>query len=161
MSKPELQRLNLNLDSLFPGKTIKICDKVITIKPLSIEQLAIVSRVLKGYIDSLIEDGVTWETVKLPANMVKIAVTLLEQFPEVLETLSQVHKDDLALLPIDVIVDILGTVVEANLESKEKLEGNLNSLIKHLNLPTEEPAQKAAQASKKIVKQKSQKQSKN
>jgi len=154
----KLQRLNLNLDSLFPGKSIEICGQVVIIRPLNIEQLAVVSRTLKGYIDGLLAEGVTWETVQLPANMVKIAVTLLEQFPDVLETVSQIRKEDLLQLPIDVVVDILSTVVEANLDSKEKLEGNLNSLIKHLNLPTEEPTPVTP---KKKVKQKLQKLSKN
>lgn len=151
----KLQRLNLNLDSLFPGKSIKICDQVVIIKPLNVEQLAMISRTIKGYVDVLVEDGVTWETVKLPANIMKIAVTLLEQFPEVLETASQIAKEDLLQLPVEIIVDILTTVIEVNLESKEKLEGNLNSLIESLNLPVEETPVKPK------MKQKLQKLSKN
>jgi hypothetical protein len=138
----KLQRLSLNFESLFPGKPLLVGEQTVYIRPLNVEQLAVISRILKNYIDKLASEGVTWETVKLPSNIVKITVALLEQFPDVLETASQIAKEDLLSLPLDIAVDILTTVIEVNLESKEKLEGNLSSLIKRLNIQVEEETPK-------------------
>ena len=45
----ERQRLNLDLESLFPGDTITIGYQTVDIKPLGIKQLAVISRKLKGF----------------------------------------------------------------------------------------------------------------
>lgn len=128
------QRLNLNLDSLLPGDTLKIDGQVVFIRPLGLLQLAIVARKLKGFGAILGEDGVTWDNYGQPENILKIAVILLDQFPEVLEEASNIALEDLQQLPIDIIVELLDKVLEVNMKSKEKLEGNFKSLAGRLNL---------------------------
>jgi len=129
-------RLNLDLESLFPGDTITIGKQTVDINPLGIKQLAIIARKLKGFGKVLADDGVSWENYNSPENLIKLAVILLDDFPEVLEEASNIALDDLQQLPIDVVVEILDKVIEVNMKSKEKLEGNFKSLAQRFNLTT-------------------------
>ncbi len=128
------QRLNLDLESLFPGDTLTIGNQTVDIRPLGLEQLAIIARKLKGFGSVLSKEGVTWNNYNQPENLLKLAVILLEQFPEVLEEASNIALEDLKLLPIEIIVEVLDKVLEVNMKSKEKLEGNFKSLIEKLNM---------------------------
>lgn len=129
MADKKRQRLSLDLEALFPGDTLDVHGTVIDIRPLGIQQLAIIVRKLKGFGTILQEDGVDWENYSQPENILKLAIILLEHFPEVLEEAANVAVEDLVQLPIDTVVLILDKVLEVNLKSKETLEGNFKSLI--------------------------------
>ncbi len=147
----ERTRLDLDWDSLFPGSELSIGDQKIEIKPLSLFQLAKVTRTLKGFGKLLSEEGVSWENYQQQDNIVLIASVLLDQFPEVLSEASNIHVDDIQRLPLENIVSVLDKVLEVNLESRESLEKNFKSL-----------AAKFTKATKPAVKKvKSVKQSKN
>ncbi len=130
----ERTRLNLDLESLFPGDTITIGTQNVDINPLGIRQLAVIARKLKGFGKILADDGVSWKNYNTPENLIKLAVILLDDFPEVLEEASNIALEDLQELPIDVVVEILDKVIEVNMKSKEKLEGNFKSLAQRFNL---------------------------
>jgi len=143
----ERQRLNLDLESLFPGDTIEIGGQTIYIRPLGLLQLSIIARKLKGFGSILSEEGVTWENYNQPENLLKLTTVLLEHFPEVLEEASNIALEDLGQLPLDIVMEILDKVLEVNLKSKEKLEGNFKSLAGRFNL-VETPKQKLQKQSK-------------
>jgi len=134
MADKKRQRLELDLESLFPGDTVDIGGKIIEIRPLGVLQLSIIARKLKGFGASLVADGVTWENYQDPSNLLKIAVVLLEQFPEVIEEASNVDIEDIQTLPIEYVVQLVDKVVEVNMKSREKLEGNFKSLAGRLNM---------------------------
>lgn len=144
----ERQRLNVDLDSLFPGDTLTICEQTISIRPLGIKQLAIIAKKLKGFGKLLSEDGVTWENYNQPENIVKIATVLLDQFPEVLEEASNIDIEDLEVLPIEIIAEILDKVMEVNMDSKGKLEKNFKSLAGRLKMNQKTPKAKSQKQSK-------------
>jgi len=143
----ERQKITIDLESLFPGDTLTIGDQVLDLRPLNIKQLAVVARKLKGFGGLLSEEGITWENYSNPENLLKMAVVLLEQFPEVLEEASNIDMDSLQELPIDVVVEILDKVIDVNLKSKEKLMGNFKSLTQKLN-PTAPESSKSSKLSK-------------
>jgi len=135
------QRLNLDLDSLFPGDTITIGNQTVDIRPLGIKQLAIIARKMKGFTSVLSEENINWDNYNKPENLVKLATVLLEQFPEVLEEGSNIALEDLETLPIEIVVEILDKVIEVNMKSKEKLEGNFKSLAEKFGMEQETPIQ--------------------
>lgn len=135
MAKKERQRLNIvDLEELFPGETINIGGQTVDIRPLGVLQLAKVARQLKGFGKYLSDEGVTWDNYNQPEHLIKLAVLILEQFPNVLEEASNIAVEDLQELPIEYVVQILDTVITVNLKSKEALEGNFRSLAEKLNL---------------------------
>lgn len=136
----ERQRLDLDLESLFPGDTFKIGDNEIVIHPLGVFQLATIAKQLKGFAKSITDDGVTWDNYNEPDNLIKIASVLLQQFPDILEEASNVHKEDIAQLPIEVVVELLDKIFEVNIKSKEKLSKNFKSLVEKFNTMTNDQA---------------------
>lgn len=141
-------KLTLDLESLFPGDTITIGEQVVPIKPLGLKQLATVTRTLKGFTTLLSEQGVTWDNYSEPESLLKIAVVLLDQFPEVLEEASNIAIEDLEALPMDIIIEILDKVIEVNMESKDTLVGNFKSLAAKFNLMPEPAKPKSRKRSK-------------
>lgn len=137
------QKLEVDLESLFPGETIEIGNQPIYIEPLGIKQLAVISSKLKAFFKILAEDKVTLENYNEPGNLFKIAVVLIEQFPSVLEEASNIELESLERLPIETVIEILNKVIEVNLKSKDKLEGNFKSLTEKFSLlQTETPKSK-------------------
>lgn len=137
MAKKDRVKLDLNLEELFPGSTIDICGQVVVIRPLGLWDLANVVKKLKGFASILKDQGVSLQNFKEPEHMFTIASTLLEQFPEVLEEASNIDIDSLKALPLDVIVQILNKVIDVNLEARESLEKNFESLTKKFQVTSE------------------------
>ena len=157
MSK-ERQRLNLSLDELFPGKSITIGEQSILIQPLVLEQISIFTKRFKDISKALEDDGITWDNFEEPQNLLAIVTKLVTQFPELLEEASNIAKEDLVKLPVEVVIQIFLAVVEVNIQSKDELLGNLQSLIEMWNPQKKKVPAKRGKIQKK---QKSQKQSKN
>lgn len=124
----ERQSLSLDLDSLFPGSVVTIGNQTVVIRPLNIEQLAILSKKVSGVGSLLTEQGVTWENYNSPENLFKLAVVVLENVPDVLEEASNIRIEDLKQLPLEIIVQIVAEIISENLKSKEDLEKNFKSL---------------------------------
>jgi len=141
------QSLSVDLDSLFPGESLKIGDTQIIIRPLSILQIATISKQLTGFGKILAGDGVTWKNYEDQQNLFKIASLLLINFPSVLEEAANVNIEDLEQLPIDLIIEIVNVVIDVNSKSKDTLVKNFNSLIEKF-LPTQ-PSPPAPKVSKK------------
>jgi hypothetical protein len=132
MKKFEKQKLSLDLDALFPGESVQIGNSIVIIRPLSIAQIALISKKLKTMGSILAKEGVTWENFSEKTSIFKIAVTLLESFPEVLEEASNIEVEDLKQLPLDYVILILTKIIEVNLKSKETLTKNFKSLTEQL-----------------------------
>lgn len=122
------QRLTLDLTNLFPGETVDVGGTQVIIRPLIASQIATLIIQAKGFGTKLAAQGVTWDNYNQHENAFKIASTLITQFPEILEELSDVHRDDLNALPIELLVVIIDKVMEVNLKAKDALEKNSKSL---------------------------------
>lgn len=126
------QKLSIDLDSLFPGSSVTIGNQSIIIRPLSIEQLSVISKKITGLGKILVEKNITWKNFQSPENIAQLAVIALENAPFVLEEAANVAIEDLKKLPLELIVQIIDKVIEENLKSKDDLEKNFKSLIKKL-----------------------------
>lgn len=124
----ERTKLNIDWDSLFPGDTITIGGVPVEIVPLSIGQLASFSKKLKGFGAILDKEGVTWDNFMQPTYAIKLATALLENVPDVLSEASNIGAEDLMRLPLDIIVEVLNKVLDVNLQSKDSLAKNFQSL---------------------------------
>ena len=128
MTTGKRQKLNLDLDSLFPGNTVAIGTSVAVIKPLSIKQIATLAKKIKGIAGILSEADITWDNFQKADKLVDLIVILLDNCPEVIEEATNIDIDDINVMPIELVFEIINAAVNVNLESKEKLEGNLKSL---------------------------------
>jgi hypothetical protein len=126
------QKISFELDDLFPGETVSIGKSIILIRPLNIEQIAVLSKKIKAIGSLLSKEGITWENYSEKTSLLKIAVVLLDSFPDVLEEASNIDINDLKKLPLNSIVLIVSKVIEVNLKSKDDLIKNFTSLIEKL-----------------------------
>jgi len=134
------QKLNLDLEALFPGSALPIGNESIIIRPLNIEQLAILSKKASCIGSILVEKGITFENFNTPINLFQLAVISLENIPDVLAEAANVEMDTLKKLPIEIIVQIIEKIISENMKSKEVLEKNFKSLIEKFQtqpLPTQ------------------------
>ena len=146
----EKQRLELDLEELFPGKSVEIGGKQIDIRPMGLFQLSVMSRKLKSVFLVLKEEGITFNNFNEKDNLLTIAVVLFEQFPDVLSDITNIHVDDIKNLPIEYGIILIDAALEVNLNSKEALAKNFKSLIGKFQLVNPEKTSK--KKSKKIKK---------
>jgi len=126
------QKLDFSSDDLFIGKTVSICNNSITITPVNIEQVALLSHQLKFLVSKFKEDGITMENFNSPENLFSIVMLVIKDVPEVLSELTNIHVESIKKLPPDEALKLMIAVVEVNSQSKDSLLGNLNSLIEKL-----------------------------
>ena len=131
------QKLSLNLDTLFPGEILQIGSSSILIRPLNIKQIAIILKQLNSVIETLSDNGITFDNFNEQGNIIRIAVVLMDEVPDVLSEASDIDLDDLLALPLDVIITILEKVISVNMKSKDDLVKNFLSLTKKLVPETE------------------------
>lgn len=122
------QKLDLDLDALFPGTSLPIGNQFLIIRPLNIEQLSILSKKVSGLKEVLKNADITMENFNTPEKLFKLAIIALDNAPDVLEDAANVEIDTLRQLPLDVIVQIVETIISENMKSKEVLEKNFKSL---------------------------------
>lgn len=140
----EPQRLNLNVDTLFPAETIEIDGQVVEIRPLGFSQLTTVVRKARAYGNLFSTEEITWENFNKPENILTIASILLENAPELISEASNIHVDDITALPPEYVFEIVSAVVDVNMKSKEKLEKNWKSLAEKLGM-TEKAGKQTSQ----------------
>lgn len=133
----ERQKLSIDFDELFPGDDLTIGNAVVVIQPLGLEQIASISKRIKGIGKILSEEGVTWENYAEKSSLFKIAVVILDSFPDVLEEASNIDIADLKRLPLECIAKIVNKVIEVNLKSRDDLVKNFKSLTEQLVQQTE------------------------
>ena len=129
------QKLNLDLEALFPGSALTIGNESVIIRPLNIEQLATLSKKASCIGSILVEKKITFENFNTPANLFQLAVISLENIPDVLEEAANVEMDTLKQLPIGIIAQIIEKIISENMKSKEVLEKNFKSLIEKFQTP--------------------------
>ncbi|MDP8268259.1 MAG: hypothetical protein P9L97_05970 [Candidatus Tenebribacter davisii] len=128
MTTSTRQSLSIDLDTLFPGESLKIGNSHVIIRPLSLQQIATVSLKVKDFLQEMGRKDITFSNYESGANMVEVVVTLLQEFPDVLEEVTNIAVADLEQLPLDVVVELVGLVIEVNMKSKDTLEKNFKSL---------------------------------
>lgn len=131
----ERNRLGIDFSKLYRTTTMDIGGSMVTIRPLTYVQWAELLSKADLIIAKCKEQGITLENYREPMKALTLAKILVVDFIDVLAEISNIHEEDLQALPIEVIVDILGTVIEVNLASKEDLEKNFNRLTKILMPP--------------------------
>ena len=133
----EKLRLDLDLDSLLPGDTFQIGNQSILIRPLGLLQYKSIIFKIRSLMSDLKDKGITGKNYKDPDNLISLVELLVTKFPEILEEASNIHIDDLQVLPIEVLVGLTDKCLEVNLKSKEALIKNLVSLAGKVNSLTE------------------------
>jgi len=138
----EPKRLNLDMDSLFPADTVEIAGQEIEIRPLGFRDLTSILRRMNALRNQFAEHGITWENYMQPHNIMALGTVILENSPDLLAEASNIHVDDIQMLPLESVTDILLKVIDVNMRSKEKLEKNFKSLTEKLGMTEETPVKK-------------------
>lgn len=124
-------------DLLLPEKSITLGKTLYPIKPMGLEVLASVVADVKTIQSDLKEAGVTLENYSDIDRLVFMTSAILENVPQALQKASGLHIEDLKRLPLNIVVKVLGTVLDINIESHEGLEKNLLDLAEKINKVTD------------------------
>lgn len=133
----ERTRLGIDFSKLYRTTTMEIGGTMVTIRPLTYVQWAELLSKADLIIAKCKEADITTENYREPAKALALAKIIVVDFIDVLAEVSNIHEDDLKALPIEIIVDIIGNVIEVNLASKADLEKNFNRLTAMLTQQAE------------------------
>ena len=129
----EKTRLGIDFSKLYRTTTMEIGGAMVTIRPLTYIQWAELLSKADLIIAKCKEKDITLENYREPMKTLALAQIIVTDFINVLSEASNIHEDDLKALPIEIIVDIISTVIEVNMASKDDLEKNFNRLATMLN----------------------------
>ena len=126
MSEPT--RLKIQWDNLFPVDTFTIGDTDVPVKPMSFACLAGVLSELKGFNKILADNDINLGENVSPNDMLSIASLLVDKFPGALSRASNIHPEDIAEMPLDIVVGLLAKTIEVNMKSKDSMIKNFKGL---------------------------------
>ena len=132
----EKTRLGIDFSKLYRTTTMDIGGAMVTIRPLTYIQWVELLSKADLIIAKCKEKDITLENYREPMKTLALAQIIVTDFINVLSEASNIHEDDLKALPIEIIVDIISTVIEVNMASKDDLEKNFNRLATMLNPQT-------------------------
>lgn len=121
-------RITADLEALFPGENFQIGDQTIEIKPLNAYGIKTVVGKANAISKECVAAGLTMENYSDPDKFILLAELLVDKFPEVLEELSNIDKEDIQKLTPEYIVKLLEVCLTVNIKAKDSLLGNFVSL---------------------------------
>lgn len=124
----ERTRLTIDFGALLPGDEFQIGTQSVTIKPLSISQYKLVIGKISALVKMASMQGITLENFRESDKFIELAELVVDQFPVLLEEVSNIAAEDLQKLPIEIIVALIDKCLDVNLKAKESLLGNFKSL---------------------------------
>ncbi len=110
---------------LFPGEEFVIGSTVLTIQPLSLQNLNTVTRKLIFLRHKFVEFGGFDGTDEQLATLAQLVIS---ELPELLEVMSGLNKEDIRKLPLDISVDLFTTCLSVNINDQRDLMGKVLTL---------------------------------
>lgn len=121
---------DVDWDALFPGKPFTVANKTHNVTPLNIEGIAKISRKVKVILPLLKQEGIGWDNIGNPEMIVKLVPILMDNTPDIVSEATGIDIESLVKFPPAYLLEIVTIAIEVNLESKEALEKNFESLVK-------------------------------
>jgi hypothetical protein len=121
---------DVDWDALFPGKPFTVGNKTHNITPLNIEGIARISKKIKVILPIVQAEGITWGNINDVEMIVKLIPILMDNTPEIVSEATKIELESLIKFPPSYLLEIVTIAVQVNLESKEALEKNFESLVK-------------------------------
>jgi len=132
-------KLDIDFESLFPGKSYKILTQEIQINPLNVKQIAYLIKKFQDLIPIINENDISFANIEQPSTVIKLVSILMEQAPEVISEITGIDINSIQKLPLDKVIELTSIAIEVNVKSKKSLEKNFQKLKTNLMdlLPTE------------------------
>lgn len=119
--------------ALLPERQYQLGKVTLSLRPLSITEIAKMSRMLSRSIEVFKEKEITLKNYQTPENMAIVVDILMSASPEIISDCIGLETEDVKRLPIDKAIDIIKELIELNLEAKTSLMGNLQGLTTMIN----------------------------
>lgn len=135
---------DVDWDSLFPGEEFSIGSVKHNVTPLDLEGISLVTRKIKSILPLLKVEKITFKNFSEPENVVKLSAILSDHAPEIISDVTGIELTSLAKFKPQFVLELITIAIKVNIDSKESLEKNFESLTKALqNLPKEIQVEKA------------------
>lgn len=121
---------DVDWDALFPGKPFQVADKIHNVTPLNIEGIAKIAKKIKVVLPIIQAEGIDWNNINDPEMIVKLIPILMDNTPDIVSEATKIELESLVKFPPAYLLEVVTIAIEVNLESKEALEKNFESLVK-------------------------------
>lgn len=132
MAKERVKLTDADFDTLFPGRDIRLGNTVLTLRPLSCDDLADIVRAVSGVIAEFSKEGITQKTLTDKETLSKLPDLILKHCPRIVGIASGLDDSDVVRLPPSVAIKLVSELIEINLKDYEELTKNLTALVDRL-----------------------------
>jgi len=128
MSKIKLDENDWNI--LFEGRSVKVGNKILIVKPFSIFQIASLKTMLLGMAEAMAEKGIDVNDIDGPESMGQIFEIVASNFPALIEEACSLDREDVPKLPISAGITLVTEIINANIDSQKSMVDALSMLGK-------------------------------
>jgi hypothetical protein len=134
MSTDKIKLNASDWDEIFSTETYKIGKTSIQLRPLGMEDLAIVAQIISQVREEIIAkwpaNTKNKKTSDIIAEVMPAIISIIQiEIPEALERLSNIEKEDIIKLPASIAMDLAIKCLDINLGSMESLSKNFMALV--------------------------------
>lgn len=115
---------------LLKGRGVKIGNKLLTVVPFNILQLAKLKVMLRTAMKELADQGVTSKTFDTPEGMSVVFEYIASNCPALIEEACGLSREDVPKLPIATGITLMSEIINVNIDSQEGLMDALSFLGK-------------------------------
>jgi len=120
---------NEDWEALVPGIEYKIGNVKLPLRPVNIEEVTKIARVIRGAKDFFKDKNIDKGNFKNPDNLAVVFEIIMETIPELISDCSGLALADVKRLPADIGFELFNKLLEINLKSKGSLEKNFKALL--------------------------------
>lgn len=128
----KIKRLDDNdWEALLRVEVFRLGNRDWPLRPIGLEDLGEITKSLRRIAGELSNAGVTLQNFQ--SEKLDVVLTLVvNNAPEILEKLTDLHRDDIRKLPLDILVALFNTALDVNLASQDDLAKNLTALAEKM-----------------------------
>ena len=120
---------DVDWDSLFPGEVFTVGTHKHNVVPLDLQGISLILRKIKTILPLIKSEGITIENFSKNENLIKLIPILMDHAPDIISEATGINIESLVKFKPQYLLELVTIAVKVNMDSKESLEKNFESLI--------------------------------
>lgn len=120
---------DVDWDALFPGEPFTVGTLSHNVTPLDLEGISKITRKIKLVVPLLQKEGIDFENFHHNDNVIKLIPILMDHAPDIVSEATGISLESLVKFKPQYLLELVTIAIKVNLDSKESLEKNFESLV--------------------------------
>ena len=120
---------DVDWDALFPGEVFSVGTHKHNVVPLDLKGISLILRKIKAILPLIQKEGITLQNFSENENLIKLIPIIMDHAPDIVSEATGITVESLVKFKPQYLLELVTIAIKVNMDSKESLEKNFESLI--------------------------------